>query len=246
MEVIKWIRPDWKDAGQYTDHGADLYMWYWEFLRRREDYQQDFYQHALETYELYCEVYSNLEFFKEQKLTVLTPNERGFTASIPDAYSKYLIAHCPNPAIDSPNPAIDSPRYFYYRSCNSIVAGKIGSEYEEKIVTYLSGNEMLFKFDLSMPIDAQLATAKEMFARDQKLYLYKKTGDENPKLIQRRAHTSKWVSYLRALDAVHAGATLEEIGRCIEQMGDDDDRLEKRVGQKLVNAAKEVQFNFPF
>ena len=234
MELIKWIRPDWKDAGQYIDHGANLYMWYWEFLRRREDYQQDFYQHALNTYELY----SNLEFYKEQGFTVLTPNERGFTASIPDAY-KYLIMECPNPAIDS-------PPNFYYQGRNSIVFNKIGSECEEKIVKYLSGNEVLFRFDLSMPIDAQLAVAKKMLATYQKLCLYKRTGDENPKLIQRRAHTSKWVSYLRALDAVHAGATLEEIGRCIEQMGDDDDRLEKRVGQKLVNAAKEVQFNFPF
>lgn len=235
MEVIKWIRPDWKEAGQYTDHGANLYMWYWEFLRRREDYQQDFYQHALKTYELY----SNLEFYKEQGFTVLTPNERGFTASILGADSKYLIMNCPNPAIDY-------PLHFFYRGCNSIVLGKIGSEYEEKIVTHCAGNEVLFRFDLSMPIDAQLAVAKEMVTTHQKLYLYKKTGDKNPKLIQRRAHTSKWVKYLRALDAVNAGATLEEIGRCIEQMSDDDDRLEKRIGQKLVNAAKEVQFNFPF
>lgn len=36
-----WL-PYWRDPARYTDHGDDLRLWAWEFLRRNPEYQSDY------------------------------------------------------------------------------------------------------------------------------------------------------------------------------------------------------------
>lgn len=38
-----WL-PCWSDPTKYTDHGDDLQLWAWEFLRRNPEYQSDYAQ----------------------------------------------------------------------------------------------------------------------------------------------------------------------------------------------------------
>lgn len=39
--VPAWL-PNWRDAGNYINHGDDYYCWAWEFLRRNPEYRADF------------------------------------------------------------------------------------------------------------------------------------------------------------------------------------------------------------
>ena len=48
--ISDWGVADWRDASAYPDETLPLVLWQWEFLRRREDYRQDWRKYAPETY----------------------------------------------------------------------------------------------------------------------------------------------------------------------------------------------------
>jgi hypothetical protein len=112
-------------------------------------------------------------------------------------------------------------------------------------------DQVLITFNLLMLLNDQLKQAKEMLSMQQKHYLHKQTGVENPKKLIRKRHFNKWPWYLRALDARESGATLYEIGVIAELEGyakndGEGANLTERLGQQIADAAKELQFNFPF
>lgn len=249
MVIKKWRRPDWRNPDEYPNMvEANLHRWYWEFLRRREDYQEDFYKNADKAYRLAQEIKdSGFEPYQEKE--ILKPSHPSFTAQIPSCLSKYSVARCPNPAIDS-------PPFFSYQAGITMTYGELGGEGEREVDTTCDGSEVLIKFNLEKPISSQLESAKEMLKGWQLYYKYKTTGEEQ-KLSQVRRHTQRWLSYLRALDARSEGEIYEEIGLVIDADDLSDKALEdrlfdikseklKRIGQALVQSANEVQFNFPF
>ena len=248
----KWKFPDWRNPEEYPDMGrASLHRWYWEFLRRREDYQVAFWKYAQETYDAAQEL-KDSGFGPYQNGEIIKPDEPGFTATIPSCWENFYVTTCPNPSEDNPHG-------FHYsgRKTISMVYGDLGLGETKEIATDCEVNEVLLKFDLDRPVHEQLKQAESMLKQWQSYKLYKQTGKENNKLPQTRRHTGKWINYLRALDARYQGETLEEIGLVVgandlSEQGLEDRLFEsgskklKSTGQEYLKSAKEVQFNFPF
>ena len=242
IKIKKWIRPNWKKIDQYSNmKDVSIYRWYWEFLRRREDYQCDFLKYSLITYT--NDLKRALQNGAPQE-DVLSPDKYGFKALIPGSFSKYFTSTCFNPCEDNP------PLSFMYRHrmAMSIYSGEY-AENKGEIKTTLDDGEILLKFDLDRPINNQIDDAKSV--------LQERQLSRKGKLIQRRVHSDKWLNYIRALDVKTNNETFKEIGLYLgvddlsdsalwDNQSDKDDDSLKSEGVKIVKAAEEVQFNFPF
>ncbi len=99
-------------------------------------------------------------------------------------------------------------------------------------------NELLLKFDLSLPIKNQLKAAKYFFEKEQRRY--KKLGRE---VINSRTSVKKYRDYLRVLDAFEEGTEKKEISKII--FPDKDNSYPDYLGDKNVDnyykAALELQ-----
>jgi hypothetical protein len=83
----------------------------------------------------------------------------------------------------------------------------VGKRTAKEYHLWLEPHEMAIKFDLNSPIAPQLKEAREMLRATQK--------DIHGKHLQTRQHHSKWLSYLRVLDARAQNKTWREIAETI-------------------------------
>ena len=259
--IKKWKRPDWKAPDEYSfinkysaEELVGRFMWYWQFLRRREDYQTDFLKSVPQD-----------EYTKKRLMDAprykricpdghLMPNDKGYTATIYGATKKYNVFQCFNPIEDEPQ--IQFFKYGISMSGRIVPKPKTeGLEVKSYDGIACGSNEVLIRFDLDLPIKEQLEQAKQALVWRQNYY---NNGDEKIKTPHVRRHSDKWLDYLRVLDARdYYNQKLEDIGLIINYEGLSEEELEDRLfeegsrrlksrGKALYAQAREVQFNFPF
>ncbi|MGO4916551.1 hypothetical protein [Pseudogemmobacter sp. W21_MBD1_M6] len=97
----------------------------------------------------------------------------------------------------------------------------------------LEQHQVAIKFDLDQPLEPQMKKVREVLRSQQKKI--------HGKLIQTRRHTTKWLQYLRSLDAREAGATWSEIAALhVETMQSE------QTGRDKWAQARALCFNFDF
>jgi hypothetical protein len=224
--MVDWGIPNWLDAISYGDIKKwSEYRWRWEFVRRREDCRNDFLAHKDETFRtLETDRTAELKRAPNSKRgRLLQPGEAGFTATVPGCYEKYGLRSLPNPAIG------DQPFYviiFVPRAPKLVLWADYGvSRAETEAVT----------FDLNTPIAEQLDRARGLLERRQRKLLGKlvPTGKKHP---------TKWLSYLRVLDAKGSGASLADIARSGILKGRRED---PQAARDVLKQAEGLCFKWP-
>jgi hypothetical protein len=190
--MIDWGIPNWLDKRAYGDTKRwSENRWRWEFIRRRQDCREDFLAYKDRTVSHYEEVYAKMQYSGR----LLRPNEAGFVAEVPGCYQRYGLANLPNPAIG------DQPFYIIiFRKRGPILLVHAGEEINSRFKT----TDAIVIFDLTAPIGDQVEGAREMLKYQQELKLghFVHPGKKHP---------TKWLAYLRTLDAKDSGASLTQI-----------------------------------
>lgn len=207
-----WGIPNWTDPKAYGDTSVwGVMRWRWEFYRRRDDLRKCFDTLAEITFKDKCEAYGalpdgrNATFPDGTTGRVLRPDEPGFLAACDwEAGQRFGYAGIPNPRIsDQPAGAIfahhDYPGCTTYYYLGKGEPWPAGPELEVPV----SYGQAAIVFDLSRPIGVQIEAAKSWLDGAQT-----KTQFE---VRPRRKQKTKWLGYLRALDARSAGASWAEI-----------------------------------
>lgn len=194
-----WGIPNWLESNSYGDTGRwPEDRWRWEFLRRREDCRADFLAHK---YDFEVGAEQMLLRWLEDALggdRRLRPDEPGFLAPVPGCSEKYGIFKLPNPAIgNQPSHAL---AMFVKRG-----VAMVGFPEGGGIIEVSGETGSVLRFDLTAPLGEQLQRARRLLEWNQK----SKIG----KLVKCKKHPTKWLMYLRVLDAKESGATLSEIAK---------------------------------
>jgi hypothetical protein len=222
--MTNWgIPADWLDPHAYGDTKRwSLSRWRWEFTRRRDDCRADFLAHKDETVR-FCEEALPAD---EKRGRLRRPDEPGFTARVSDCYKKYGLSALPNPAIG------DQPFYviIFEKSGPRLVLWTTG------VNNHFQGTEAVILFDLTAPIDVQLKGAKQLLESKQK----KQIGH----LVQpSRRHPTKWLTYLRILDAKESGASLSQIAK--SGVLGPARRADPQSARDVLKQAKALCFKWP-
>lgn len=244
----QWNVPDWKDAGAYPrPEDLSLTYWRWEFLRRRQDYKEDFEAHALPTY--------NFEIAEAKatppqgkQIRIVSPDHPEFRARLIylakqdseealTAFRQALNRLLPYDLSQSglPNPRCVTPhRLQFEQGFGGFIFGPIN---DGRIYRPLRENQIAVIFCVSKPLAPQEAFAGHYLREIQKHKYGKKIG--------RRARRNDWPSYLRALDAKAAGVPLHVIGRTVLRFSGTNEQIATRVLQDILEPAYELGINFP-
>lgn len=213
-----WGIPDWKDPKAYGDTRKWSHIrWRWEFYRRREDLRLFFEENAAETYR-----YAMLLHSKTAGINMpadclpLCPNDAGFkaiTGSPPTQTFGYRGV--PNPRIsDQPSGCI-TPVLDELGGFPRIVGGEGQHDFKKgALEVSLASGECAAIFDLNMPLRLQIEGAVQHLKARQ-IMLHGKT-------LQERRHPSKWLNYLRVLDAREAKASWRQIRYILPQTAKTD------------------------
>jgi hypothetical protein len=221
MVAWNWGVPDWRDTAAYEVDRSPR-QWRWEFLRRRQDYREDWLRHYQP-----CRREA-LAIFGDSPLPEgVTSWEAHFSghARFPDSAWKYGIAPMLDPARQYSEFELwqsaqgEHPRFLRFASRESF------EEIEE------AGHAVVV-FDLSCSLPEQLRKAEHRL-RPQQSELF---GS-----VDRRRHKQKWSVYLRTIDARDAGETLESIGLNILNRVDDA----AQHARNTLKRAIELSFSWP-
>lgn len=221
-----WGLPDWRDPSSYgeTSTWSDL-RWRWEFLRRRDDLRRDFDLYAPQAVAL-----RNADFLKlgltEIDDQIASP---AFTTA-PFGGEPYGYQGVPNPRVSDL-----ADTFLHFISTIRHTGGVFPYHAEEGVPAYAHGvnfspDQAAFVFDLDCDLDIQL----EM-ARNQLRAL--KAGRDNGKAT--KDHKSRWLTYLRVLDAKETGASLLEIAA---KLPDSYGRRDAQTAHNVLQQAIALQF----
>jgi hypothetical protein len=221
--MTDWGIPSWLDQHAYGDTKRwSENRWRWEFIRRREDCRQDFLAHKDGT----------VRFYEHPGFVgrILRPDEPGFVAKVPGCYETYGLAHLPNPAIG------DQPSYI-------IMFQKRGPRLlmhtEEVINECFKTTDAVVIFDLTAPIGDQVEGAREMLKDQQKLTL-------GHIVHAGKKHPTKWLTYLRTLDAKENRASLMQIATGVLGWTKEHTRTDPaQWARDTVKQAEALCFNWP-
>lgn len=201
--MSEWGIPDWRDISAYGDVSIwSLGRWRWEFLRRRDDVRRFYdkqselqYQCDLTTWESHL-TNTNLSNSDLQYIRSKPPKKPDAPQFIvrcgQDEFTEFGDYFIGNPRIgDGPNARRDVEAMADYKWTVE------GSRPDTMLPTAaLERGEVVIAFSLDKPIAAQLEAAKSLLQGHQK-YLHGKH-------LQKKRHPTKWLTYLRALDAREA------------------------------------------
>lgn len=221
-----WGLPDWRDPSSYgeTSSWSDL-RWRWEFQRRRDDLRRDFELHSRQAAALRNEDFLKLGLTELQDQIA---SQRFTTA--PYGGLPYGYAGIPNPRISA------LPDTFLEFISTERPSGGLHPYYaEDGVPAYPDGvqfspDQAVWVFDLNSDLDPQLAKAREQLAKLQ-------AGQD--KRQGAKDHKTKWLTYLRVLDAREAGASLTEIAAILP---DSYGRRDAQTVHNVIQQAIAVQF----
>lgn len=249
-----WGLPDWRDASAYGDVSSwSLDRWRWEFYRRREDLREYFDARAETTFH-YWQKFVGQPGFPHAHLR---PDQPGFCVIVDqDARKRFGYSRLPNPRIGEQSAYAIWP----YESDSSVdyAVGSDGSikdyrgtlgelldaldipltdEHRERIgfalsstLTHLDPMQVAVTFDLDRPLEPQLCTARNVLTAEYEI---------RGKRRQKRRHSTKWLSYLRTLDARVDNASWREIAEI-----DSTTAQTEQTGRDRWEAANALRFNF--
>ncbi len=227
---MNWGVPDYREKDDYPKpDDLTLTEWRWEFLRRRNDYREDFLLHREEELNL-----PHRYFLGED---AVTPDSPDFRPHLSGSETKYGVHYLRDPAAASPGQGQ------FRRSYGSIVFDAKG----EVLPKVLEQERIAVTFDIREPLQPQFDEVKEHFER----YLH----EHGVIIRQRRRHKDKWSLYLRVIDARADGATWEQIGETVllpnqnESCQTEYDGLNSenlpQLARGIWERAQELMNNFP-
>lgn len=224
----EWGLPDWRDAASYGDcENWNLLRWRWEFTRRRDDYRKDFDAHE-QTESEACRFFPHTG---EWKTDFFEKHEVGFAAeTCPNLLQKYKMLQMPNPRF-SAQPMDLIFCLEYPGGHTSFYQGTQKSADGEPCSPALEENEAAVVFDLNEPLSDQLNAARRFLERAQ----VKLHGSK----LQKRRHTSKWLTYLRVLDARESGARWAMITDILPNTA-----RQEQTARDIWKQANALRFNF--
>lgn len=253
----EWGIPDWRDPEGYGDTESwSMNRWRWEFYRRRDDLREYFDKHADKT------VADNF-LISQQSVGIVCrrADEPGFVALGSDeATQRFGYIGIPNPRIGAqPEGAIRPLKGYstllrlvdgakaherntiFQEICERLVsAGVPLSEAQErqlslcmldKVAIQIKPIEVALRFDLDDPLEPQLKEAREMLRSIQ--------SERHGKLLETRRHPTKWLCYLRTLDARAAGASWSEIAMLGPMTAQT-----QQAARNIWSQANALRFNF--
>jgi hypothetical protein len=234
--------PDWRQPQSYEETNTwDGYRWRWEFTRRREDVRRIFDERA-EEFTARSRALDDLFGYPEIPITAHDdPNAFVLLSEQGDSALRDSIGcdRVRNPYFQQ------DPGYVGFKSYPRLILGSVDFDRDDdfeievdefgRSVGYLRGQDKVgVVFDLSAPLEKQLEAASAFLKSRQKAFALDK---------QRRAHKSKWLLYLRILDAKASGVSHTELARVLS-VEDADGWTEQKVRDTFV-AACQVRDNFP-
>ncbi len=210
-----WNIPDWRDATAYPET-LTTSEWRWQFLRRRDDYRQDWVRDRPD--------YPERVMFGTRIKDMPSVTESGKIIEIGcrEKYGVNFILH-PGESMPCRNLFVRKPPH------------AVGFASEKQFKEYERRGIRLMAFDLRAPLAAQLKQAADYLARVQEAII----GDEPP---EPRNHISKWPIYLRVLDAEADGAHVNEIAKVVfpEKQNGYPDLLGDKAVRNALAAAKRL------
>lgn len=203
-----FVRPDWKDLNAYTDadtrglHGGLA----WEFIRRNPDYQNDvdlylaevvafFNENSTAYFEEYdakrvsAMVCFHLDHQPERWLYWCKFIEKKWGLALP------LLTDYSWSGSEFPWPPFDDPESF-----------------ERETYQGIKGPRVLVPVDLSEPLEMVLKKAEHQIRRMRDEGI--KSGTVKP-VTSRVLSTAVYIEYLRILDGIAAGETIQKIGEVL-------------------------------
>jgi len=199
--------PDWKDITTY-DFTKDLddKGWAWEFLRRNQEYRDDW------------------ERYKRFKSEGRVYGGKDFIEFYGYLWDKYGVSMLRDPAFDKPGHVfgIYTKNLEYNSARMQVIVGLRGKNVytaTPQLVTIPEG-QVALTFDLTRPLGPQLELAKKI--------LKAKTQEERKRPPLYR---DKWALYLRVLDARLLNVSYAKIARVLyEETGDPQYKDEYDTG----------------
>ena len=230
--------PDWRDAAAYGDVKRwTLGRWRWAFFRRRDEVRAFFDERAEPQYEG--------DFAEWQRACArndLEPAERDFILDHPprQPHDPRFYARCtPEEQDRFGYMAIYNPRIGEVSNWENVVEQRdsfewsVSGERGDKVLPSrkLEKHHVVIAFSTARPLAQQLADAASYLKGLQKYRL-----GHHP---QKRRHPTKWLGYLRALDAREADATWQEISALYPQTNQTE-----QTARDTWEAANALRFNF--
>jgi hypothetical protein len=210
-----WGIPNWRNVEAYSSN-LTFDQWRWQFLRRREDYREDWLRYSEESYK------NNMQDFKYVPLPsgIYSWHDHfSKIADMPGCNKKYGVRFLYNPAIET------APKLGFFVGKAPFITQFIGKDsYNDKKKAGIHA----LSFDLTLPLQEQLSKANKYLTKLQR-ELYGK-----PKA--QRKHTMKWPTYLRVIDARDSDETFEVIGNVINETTHDLLSLSAEEYDSIVDA----------
>lgn len=226
----EWGIPDWRDSSAYgdTNKPKPLERWRWEFVRRNSEYRSEAlaFFGILEAREKAAEAFRRLKTpeAREQFLELADRQEQAYSAF----WRRWGYCGVLDPRIAKyPN---DDLKILHHDRAN-IMDGSPSSEAGRSSISPRIGQTAIV-FNLDRPLQEQMKTARAALKKRQ-------NARHDGKAIQQRRHPTKWIGYLRTLDAREAGASWAEISVIHPNTAQTE-----QTARDIWNAAHALRFNF--
>ncbi|AGH97824.1 transcriptional regulator domain-containing protein [Micavibrio aeruginosavorus] len=234
---FSWL-PDWRQEDQYPDPSTMTGTnWAWEFLRRQPHYGN------LRKSLIGESKLSEIDLHEARNIVAQSTSDRELIFSEEDRpltqvielmeifYGRFgLLTFPPAPENATARIKFEDRRIFFRSESQS-------RRHYEPEETFLGFNEALCTIDMELPIDPQLKKIKETIR--QRIGM-RNTQENSPSSQMMRMRTSKYLLYLRVLDADIRGIDLKEMADVfgMDNSYDDDFRGEKTLRWNLMEAKR--------
>ncbi len=223
---------NWEDAATYPQpNSLNDTFWRWEFLRRRDDYRQDWEKYYLATYEYDVACANDPNYPTRYRKKIYAPDHPAFKARMPNSLEKYHLSGLPNPAIARPLMLSFDANYgriYFGQGADWMGTG-------EEVSLCLSEWRVAAMFDLKKPLQPQIDKVTTDLLDWQKHQVGRN--------LERRKCRDDWPLLLRVLDGVEMGVPFREIGKKILEI-QDEDAAEARITH-LYKQACQISLHFP-
>lgn len=255
---------DWTNEKKYEEltKNLDLLGWAWEFLRRNEEYQKDWFIELKARFKtelkgiikehdsgawnpIFEDSIDEIEIARKEGKRWQWINDPYFSFTPPgrfkiDYFEKYGITDFVNPKQDNPIPSIFQHSELFFKSNLTLACSTFHTD-ERKLKEFYGDRyvKMEIVFDLDQAIGPQLKMLHN--------YLFLKKNNLGKRRSETSLHEGKWLKYLRIIDAKHQGATSPEIARKlyendVETVGISI--VSNRVDKKYKSAQEIVKFRY--
>ena len=168
-----WNVPDWRDETGYPKaENTGLGQWKWEFLRRREDYREDWLTYAPQAYaqemkeyeeKPFSEINCGLQKYTIKKEPPMPPNHKDYIVETPECLQRYGIPWLMNPKTSEPQTL-----WVFTVASRSLWDWTLpGNDVNTEVFGIdvpLAKTEVGVLFELSsVPIETQMAEVMQMF-----------------------------------------------------------------------------------